>query len=160
MLYVKTLLNTLFLGACAALIWLGYHDGPKSGGVSHAPYRIGDAVRISGVDPSRSARTLLIYVAAGRTARWEFYQTLFAVPRRPAVLRVIVLTDDSSTTTKQFIDHGLRADAIIRVPIAQTKIREVPTLLLIDSAGILQAVWRGSPDVPSQRQILALAASQ
>lgn len=73
-----------------------------------------------------------------------FYQRLIEASRSTGRTRFVVLAPDPIEVTREnFAKHNLRPDEIHYVSPGALKIAGTPTLLLVDSQGIVRKRWLG-----------------
>ena len=143
---LETVANCALIGLCL-LIGYQFAHRPTPPTPPDGVYKIGDAISVPGVDFAKSTQTLLLVVRKDChfcEASMPFYKTLSA--KRPAepLTRLVALTsDDVEVSQRNFKEHDVVVDGIIKVQLAGLKVTGTPTAILVDRAGTVQGVWVG-----------------
>jgi hypothetical protein len=66
-----------------------------------------------------------------------------------------VLPQPATEARKYFSNAGVRVDDVRQVPLNTLGIRETPTLLLVNDAGVVTEVWAGKLEPSQETQVLA-----
>lgn len=114
--------------------------------------------RISGVDWSRNGRTLILPISTQCHFCKEstpFYRRLRAEIGRG--LQTVVLLPQPVAAAETYLkEEGLQADQVQEVPLGKVGIRGTPTMLLVDSKGVVSNVWRGCLQTLEQERVLGV----
>lgn len=158
----RVIFNLVFLSAALVLGLRAYNSTTNNASVL-AParsraYRLGDVVRIVGVDSSQSPATLAVYIMPAYTSD-RMYGALAALSRRKSQARLLVLARDADGARTALAAKGVLADDVIAIDTASTGITGAPTLLVLNIAGEVKGLWRGVPDEEIQREIEGLLLS-
>lgn len=116
---------------------------------------VGDAgEQLPGVSYSDAPLSLVLYLRSSChycTESMPFYRTLTEAPHRGRVKFVAVSAEDEEVT-RTYLDHyGVVVD---RVASYRGRVRATPTLVAVDSAGIVNHVWIGKQPAQGQQEIL------
>lgn len=144
--------NIAVVVASACVVWVAVLGGgsrrePSGPGV----YEPGDILEaVEGLDLSSAPRTLLMALREDCKyckASQPFYRRLsasVAKASRGGVRLVVVTTDGSDQMLGHLTAGEVRVDQVLTVPFgALAKIPGTPMLILTDSGGKVQRVWRG-----------------
>jgi len=85
-----------------------------------------------------------------------FYRQLTDTARKSGA-QTMILSPDSGEDTKSFLaPEGVSPDFVVSTSFRQLGIRMTPTLMLVDSGGVVRRVFRGKLDAVEQDEVLAL----
>ena len=124
-----------------------------------AEYESGDRFpRIDGLDFSRSAATLVMFVNSNCGACQRSAEALRRLARRPRGFQVAVMGPESDDLLRQFVETAaIEADAVLSVPPGRIRFAAVPKLAVVDQAGHVKQVWGGLREIAeSDQDILGL----
>jgi peroxiredoxin len=157
---LNVVVNLAILGTCALIaVTIVRQRQQGTGGtfVSAVQFKPGDrAETIQGVDYRTSGATLLLYVRSSChfcTASMPFYRRLHdSLKNRHLVQVVAVSPEDTDVTEKYLQSHQVDVEKVAK---DQGTPKSTPTLLLVDSGGVIQHVWLGQQDEVGEKSILA-----
>lgn len=151
-------LNLVFLGICAFVV---IHAMAPASPVQHKPiaYAIGEHVSFQGLNVSSSVRTVAVYVTSDtvRSVR-ELLPKIMAVRGNNNRVQVVVLTNKAEGAASEMHNLGIEADRVVEVRAAQTKIRDIPTVLILDGSGTVRHMWRGEMVTRHEDEIIRAVA--
>lgn len=121
----------------------------KAGTGSEQGIEIGSKVSLPDVDWQKNKQTLLLVLSTTCHFCSEsapFYQQL--VKERDANTRIVAVMPQPVSQGKDYLNRlGVTVDEIKQSPLSSVGIRGTPTLILIDSNGIVKESWVGKlPD--------------
>ena len=118
----------------------------------------GKHLSLAGVDWSANKRTLVMAMSShcGFCVRsTPFYQKLgsSADLKSKRVGLIAVLPDDPATNSS-FLDHyKVKVDQVINSQLASINVEATPTLLLVNSKGVVEREWIGMLDSTAESQV-------
>lgn len=102
------------------------------------------SLSIPGIDWTQNERTLLLVLSNEChfcTESAPFYQQIMRQRGRAKV--IAVLPQDVNSTQSYLRDHGIFVDDVKQAPLDSIGIRGTPTIVLVDSGGVVKGVWVG-----------------
>jgi hypothetical protein len=141
--WLSQVFNVLFLAAFLAVGARVLTRAPQAA-PRQPSYKVGEQLGIDGVQTA-GARTLVFYMPAGIQRTWSFYEGVAAAAHARTGVRMVVMTNDAPAMRAELKEHGIGVDDVVRIAKDKTKIRAVPTTLLLDSAGVIRQIWLGIP---------------
>jgi hypothetical protein len=139
----------------ATVIVKHYFFVPKAispAAVASASLQPGTKVSLTGMDWSKSDRTLLMVLSTGChfcTESASFYQRLAQERVQHEGTRLVaVLPQDAVAAQKYLSEHGVTVDEIKQLSPGDVNVAGTPTLILADRNGSVITTWLGklSPD--------------
>ena len=124
------------------------------------PYAAGETLEVLPPDATRSAhRSVVLVLRSGCrfcTESMPFYKRLSQ--RRTSEddgFKLVALVVEPTAVGQAYLaEHGLTADMLMRLPIAQARrITGTPTLLVIDRTRKILGVWIGRLDPAAEREV-------
>lgn len=112
--------------------------------------------RLLGVDWTKNHSTLVLAIST--TCHYcnesvPFFRTLGPAGKGVKMLAVLPQT---VTEARQYLSNaGVRVDDVRQVPLNTLGVRETPTLLLVNDAGVVTDVWAGKLEPSQETQVLA-----
>jgi hypothetical protein len=84
-----------------------------------------------------------------------FYRMLMSLRKAEPDIRVVGLSPEDISVSDQYLQkHQVRFDSVLKVPLSRLKVRGTPTAILVDRAGVVQAIWPGMLDEAKQQELL------
>jgi len=80
----------------------------------------------------------------------EFYRKLSLQCHQQHIPIIAVLPQDVTASRSYLTDEGVIVDEIRQVPLADLRVDGTPTLVIIDSSGVVKKVWVGK--LPSNKE--------
>jgi hypothetical protein len=136
--------NAIFVIACLAVGARALTPAPQVS-ARQPSYKVGERLDIAGVETAGAPRTLVFYMPAGIQRTWTFYQGVTTAAHGRAGIRLVVMTNDATAMRAELKEHGVDVDEVVHIQKDKTKIRAVPTTLLVDSTGVIRRIWVGIP---------------
>jgi hypothetical protein len=161
------LVNCAILLTCALVAIAIVRRGdllPRGSGQGRLePFKVGDAAeKLPGADYSEASVSLVFYLrttCAYCTSSMPFYRVLGEAAAKRGDTRLLAVSSEARDALAVYLaHHALRVDRVV-----QFSGRPLPTstVLAVDRAGVVRAVWMGQPDDRTQLEILeSLAALQ
>ena len=122
--------------------------------------KAGERLSVQGVNWALAERTAVLVISANCrycVASMPFYRSLVA--RRDlerARVRFVVLASDEPAVLSRYLGtHGLNIDQTGHVAAREMRIRGTPTLLVVSGSGVVEALWAGQLDSPTQQRVQA-----
>lgn len=103
-----------------------------------------------------ATRTLLLYVRSSCgycTDSMPFYQSLSRQRRPGQNIRLVAIGRESEDVTRDYLD---RHHVVVDEVVAAGTIVATPTLVLVDSSGVVQHVWVGLLSTPGEQEVAAM----
>jgi hypothetical protein len=136
---------------------------PAASAPVKAVYKAGDPIHIDGVDFSRATSTMLMVIRKGChfcEGSMPFYKALTAHHQVASRLRIVaVAPDDPEVSRATLTAAGVTVDQVAQVEIRGLRVSGTPTVLMVDSGGIVRKVWVGQLDAVRQRELAAAMAA-
>jgi hypothetical protein len=112
--------------------------------------------RIPGMDWKRNGRTLVLAISTQChfcKVSTPFYHKVRAELK---TLRTIAVVPQPANEAEQYLkDEGVRVDQVKQASLGDIGVRGTPTLLLVNSAGVVTNVWVGRLQPEREQQVLA-----
>lgn len=112
--------------------------------------------RIPGMDWKQNGRTLVLVISTQChfcKVSTPFYRKVRAELK---TLRTIAVVPQPANEAEQYLkDEGVRVDQIKQASLGDIGVRGTPTLLLVNSAGVVTNVWVGKLQPDQEQQVLA-----
>ena len=130
---------------CAAIVIIRFVLNAQPRRQSVESYRVGDSFTAIPIDQkNKTLRTLIIFI--GRQCpscadSMPFYHKLQAAPTRPRL--VVVSYDDDVTASSYVRENGFVPDEIHTLRPGLMRNHPMPTLMLLDSDGLIRHLWPG-----------------
>lgn len=120
---------------------------------------IGTRVSLPEVDWAGSGHTLILALQSRCkfcTESAPFYRQLVEKQSSQSKLQLIAVFSEPVNNAKTYIESlGVGIDRIVQAPLSSIGVAGTPTILLVDSDGIVTDAWRGRLDGSREREILA-----
>ncbi len=116
--------------------------------------------KLPGVDWRKNGRTLILAISTQChfcTDSAPFFRALVAQADKNVKI-VAVLPQPVEAAEKYLSDEGVRVDQVTQFALGRMGVRGTPTLLLVNSAGIVTNVWVGELGPAQQSQVLSVVA--
>ena len=128
-------------------------------GPTYEQIHVGDHFQISGVDWSRSDRTLVLALSTSCHACAEsgqFYRRLYERTNGRANLRIVAVFPQAEELGKKYVETlGFADIEVHQVQLLAAKIIATPTLILVDRSGTVRKIWLGRLDSTSEGDVMA-----
>jgi len=127
-------------------------------------YSVGDRMEAAQVFEFSKSRLTLI-MALRSTCRFcnesmPFYQKLPAVRPRLDGVRLLTVSEEPDGVFRSYLtDHKLALDHAAALPLADMKIVVTPTLLAVDSQGIVRGSWVGKLTPEKEQQVVRMVTA-
>lgn len=155
------LVNVAILVTCGALlITVLQHRSTYSRSASaeapRSPFRVGEAAEaLPGVTYGAAKLQLVLFLKSTCgycTNSIPFYRRVRDEAKRQESVRLIAVSSEPSGTLQEYLKrNGLTVDQVVS---QQHKALGTPTVVLVDSAGIIKGVWEGQQGSAEEDQIL------
>ena len=149
--YVHRALDIAILLACALLVTSlvqRYRVSKRLSGLT---------ISLSGVDFSRSNKTLLLFLQQDCdicTASLPFYRTLIDTFQDPRDVELVLITPNQPDEASEFFkNEGLRFETVLQGKRGLLGVQLTPTLILADSTGTVHGSWIGQLS-PQQKTVV------
>jgi hypothetical protein len=120
---------------------------------------IGQKLSLPGVDWQKNGRTLVFALQTGCRFCSEsgpIYQRLAEQRKRFGDTRFVAVLPQTVEESKAFLDQlGVQVDTILQGSLANIGVRGTPTLLLVNSAGVVTEAWSGRLRPEAEQAVLA-----
>jgi hypothetical protein len=151
--------DIVFLVACVGLGAWGLASRPGDPRPKIVPHRVGDTIRVPGIDFSKADRTLLLFILDRQSTKESlaFYAGLTAMKRDSHQVRVIALLGegyDLEASNAHLHEDGVMADDAVKVNLQNLRIRDLPTVILVDRNGTVLRLWRLQIGATEEREIV------
>lgn len=152
--------NIAVLLASVGVLWMVWQRAQPTGTEPPPTYAVGEQMdAVDGVDFRGSERTLVL--ALREDCRFcqdsvAFYQKLTAAVGATAerALQVTVVSTDAQAALSTYLKaNGVEVDHIVSIRPGALKIPGTPLLLVVDSQGVVQRVWRGRLAADQEREV-------
>jgi hypothetical protein len=154
-------LNAAVLIASLALILAvgySYVVSSRSPQTSLAVLPKGTKVRISGVEWSNSPRTIVLALSSHChfcTASANFYRRLQEVARARGVPILAVLPQPTDEAQSYLKSLGVPIAVVKQAPLDSLGVSATPTLIMVDSAGIVTDSWTGQLPPNIEKEVIS-----
>lgn len=125
-----------------------------------APARLAAGDRlgpIAGLDLTASPKTLVMAIQSSChfcSESMAFYRELSK--QKNHGIRLAVVAPDDSATARQYVgSHGFTPDVIASSDLPAIHVGGTPTLLLVNTAGVIERVWIGKLSAAREKEVLA-----
>lgn len=119
----------------------------------------GSRLAFSGLDWGKSDRNLLLVLSANCrfcTESSTFYRRIVAQNDDSSKLRILAVFPQETNEAKQFlIQNEITVDAVVSASPAELMVKGTPSLLLVDSTGIVQKTWVGKIPPEKEPEVLS-----
>lgn len=119
---------------------------------------IGSRLLLDGVDWSRRERTIVLVLSTSChfcTESAPFYRRLASEARlRRGVGLVAVLPQAREQAGLYLEELGVAVDAVVQAPVGSTGARGTPTVMFVDSMGVVARAWIGRLPPESEAQVI------
>ena len=119
----------------------------------------GDKVPLAGVEWVKNSHTLLLVLQKGChfcTESAPFYQRLVKETSRRNDVRLIALLPQQVAESKHYLDEiGVSIAEVMQVAPGQVNVDGTPTLILVNSNGVVTDVWAGKLPSEAESQVLS-----
>ena len=120
---------------------------------------IGQRLALPGVDWEKNRRTLVLALQTGCRFCSEsgpFYERLAEQRARFGETRFIAVLPQTPDESRSFLSQlGVRVDDIMQGSLANIGVRGTPTLLLVNSGGIVTEAWPGKLGPQAEQAVLS-----
>jgi hypothetical protein len=109
---------------------------------------VGNKISLSGIEFSKKNSTLIL--ALSTTCKYcsqnaPFYQKLLKEARKKHELDVIAIFPQKDVEGRKYLkDMNVPVDKIVQTSLSDINIGITPTMILVDSEGVVSKVWPGS----------------
>jgi hypothetical protein len=114
--------------------------------------------RLAGVDWSRNGETLVLAISTHChfcTESTPFFRRISEEKRKD--IKLLAVLPESTAEGEQYLSReGVHVDNISQVSLDGAGLAGTPTMLLVDSSGVVKHLWFGKLDPSAQEQVLAL----
>ena len=115
---------------------------------------------ITGIDLTAAPRTLVFAIQSSChfcSESMAFYREISR--QKSAGLRLVVVAPDDPVSAKSYVAaNGFAPDAIASSDLTAIRVSGTPTLLLVNSAGIIERVWMGKLSPAREKEVLTEVA--
>lgn len=119
---------------------------------------IGRRISLTGVNWAQNQRSLVLALQSDCRYCLEsknFYRRLVQDRARYGNTRLIAVLPQSEQDSRKFLDEiGVKVDDIYQGTLTESGVRGTPTLLLVNSSGIVTEAWSGKLDAVSEEAVL------
>ena len=137
-----------------------YDPRQASDGRPSQPVNIkGKKIAVPGLDFGASRSTLIL--ALSSTCHFcnesmGFYKSLAASRTRDSKdLRIVAVFPQAATYAEEHLkSKDVSVDGVLSAPLASIGVIGTPTLILVDSKGVVQESWRGKLTAPSEKSLI------
>lgn len=120
---------------------------------------VGKKLNVPGVDWAANKRTLLLTLQTGChfcTDSAPFYKELAKRQAERPDLKLVAILPSPVADSKAYLDSlGVSVQEVRQARLEAVGVGGTPTLLLVDSAGVVTGVWRGQLDSAREAELLA-----
>ena len=120
--------------------------------------RAGEKISLSGMDWTKSPRTLLIALQTGCRYCSEsapFYQRVVREIQGQSNIRLVAILPQPIDEGQKYLSElSVSVDEIRQESLSSIKIGGSPTLMLINNAGVMTDVWRGKLTPEQESEVL------
>jgi len=130
-------------------------------GRSHPSDPIGTRLKLDGVD-WRGHPSLLLALSVGChfcTESADFYRKLAAECRKDGLHLSAALPQPENESKSYLLNLGVHVDDVKQVSLSSLGVDGTPTLLLVDSSGIVKKAWVGKLQAEREQQVLGAVRS-
>lgn len=153
--------DVLFVAVCGGLLYVlvvGIRAG-NTGPTNTSPYNVGERMSaVSGLDYGAADATLLMVAQSACrfcTDSMPFYRHLVEQrSQRRAPVRIVALMYESRDGARYLAANGVAVDAIYAVSPEDIRNLPTPTLILVDKAGRIAGLWRGTLSPTREQDVL------
>jgi len=114
--------------------------------------------RLAGVDWSRNGQTLVLAISTHChfcTESTPFFRQIAKEKRKD--IKLLAVLPESVAEGEQYLSReGVHVDRVSQLSLASAGIPGTPTMLLVDSGGVVTHFWAGKLDPPVQEQVMSL----
>ncbi|SPF53650.1 exported hypothetical protein [Candidatus Sulfopaludibacter sp. SbA4] len=114
--------------------------------------------QLPGVDWSKNGRTLVLAISTQCHFCKEstpFYRRLEQEVGK--VVKMVAVLPQPAHEAEQYLkDEGVQVDQVKQVSLGTIGVRGTPTILLVDSKGVVTKVWTGKLKAEEQEQVLGV----
>ena len=130
-------------------------------GAGQPDYQRGDRfATITGLDPSLSPATVVIFLNTNCGGSQRSAETFQRIAQRPRPFRVVVIGYESMDLLEPFAqDWAIEPDAVLSAQFGSIRFTDVPRVALLDQAGIVRSIWSGYEDISRSGGEILLAAN-
>jgi|WetSurMetagenome_2_1015567.scaffolds.fasta_scaffold71245_3 hypothetical protein len=112
--------------------------------------------RIPGVDWKKNGRTLVLAISAQCHFCKESTPFYRKVQEEVKTLKTLAVLPQPADEAEQYLkDEGVRVDQVKQASLGDIGVQGTPTLLLVNSAGVVTNVWVGRLQPEREQQVLA-----
>lgn len=125
---------------------------------SPAPQIIGSELKIHGIKWENRQSLLLVLQKGCKfcTESAEFYKKLVQRANSKNDTKLVAVFSHSSDVGSQYLnDLGVKIDSVEQVSFESLKVEGTPTLILVDSQGLVKKVWVGRLPPKVEEEVLA-----
>lgn len=133
---------------------------PFDNASSKSALQPGMKLSLAGIDWSKNRRTILLVLSTTChfcTESAPFYQKL--QQRKPDNLQIVAVLPQAIEDSRKYLNKlGVSVSEMVQAPLASVSVTGTPTLMLIDSNGIIKHSWIGKLSDGQTEEVLALIA--
>jgi hypothetical protein len=124
-----------------------------------AEIRAGEKVSLEGIDWVKNERTLLLALQSDCRFCSEsapFYRRLTQELGEPRAVRLIAVLPQQVDDGQKYLNElDVTVDEVKQVSFESLKVGGTPTLILVDSAGVVERVWLGKLSFTQEAEVLS-----
>jgi hypothetical protein len=119
---------------------------------------VGARVSVEGIDWSRRERTLVLVLSTTChfcTESAPFYRRVASEAKRHGTVGLLAVFPQTREEAKPYLEQlGVTVDAVVQAPVVSVGTRGTPTLVLVDSHGVIKRTWVGRLAPEGESQVL------
>ena len=120
-------------------------------------YAVGEHLDLPGLDPSASEATLVLVIRSTCpycTASMPFYSSVSALRSANPDRRLVAASWETEEVTRHYLDHyHVVVDKILSVSPKSLHVPGTPTVILINSKGMVEGEWVGKLSESHEQEI-------
>lgn len=142
----------------SVVVWNNFRPTPA--GRIETGYELGAVTDLTGlIDFKRAKATLVVYLKSDCrfcTESMHFYRKLGAIAASNERFKLVAVGPEPETTISQYLDsNDVDTSAVLSLKASVGKFLGSPTLVLVDSGGIVLNEWRGRLDTAGEEAVTA-----
>jgi hypothetical protein len=152
-------LNVLLAVTCVAVLGMAVQRTRTATPESDVPYRAGDTMSaLDTRDLEAATKTAVVFVHSSCrycASSMAFYKTLLQESAHSQKqFQLIIAGFESKEVLNKFAgDFGVTPDAVLTVPLSDSRVRSTPTLIVVNRKGVVEKSWVGQQSSDGERQI-------
>jgi hypothetical protein len=124
--------------------------------------KVGDKVKLEGVNWSDNKRTLLLLMNKGcRFCEMSvpFYQKLLQKAKQEHRIRILAALPQEAKVTREYLKSmGLQLDDVLKADFRVLGIVSTPCILLVDGNGVIKRQWLGYLKADAENEVMMALA--